>query len=272
MKHLVCILCVIFFAAQEITLERPTEEETKQVQEIADVFERRMRETRDVAMLNDLFINDYVRLQMDEQKASRARQPLELIPSIPLSMKAELASQVAQRHWQRFHTTHFNLTYYFILLVASRFEAESDLGKAQDELTQKIFPVEVLKVLRTDPLLRGHYGVQADKARYTIETVDELQSLINTFEQVTAILRQNFARNPPESTPIYQKNMRVEAAKNAVRKRSIPDVYGTRETRLGFPVGTRFFHTITADSLFELWLVKTDRGIKITRASVYPFN
>lgn len=51
-----------------------------------------------------------------------------------------------------------------------------------------------------------------------------------------------------------------------------PNVYGTEEARLGFPKGTRFFHWITGDSLFELWIVKSENGMKIVWAQVYPFN
>jgi hypothetical protein len=188
MKSLACILCLFLLAAQEIAVERATEEETRQVHEVADAFERRMRETRDVAALSDLFLDDFVRLQMDEEKASRPGERLVLIDSMPLSMKVELASKVAQQDWQRFKTAHFNLTYYFVLLIARRFEAESDLGKGPDELFRKAFPADVLKLLRGDPILRGHYGVKGVEPRYTIESVDELRSLIKTLEQVTAIL------------------------------------------------------------------------------------
>ena len=97
-------LCLSFFFifGQEIQVERATEEEARQVQEVANAFERRMRETRDVEALNDLFLSDYVRLQREEEKVSNPGQSLDLIPSIPLWIKADLAAQVAQRDWERF--------------------------------------------------------------------------------------------------------------------------------------------------------------------------
>jgi len=84
-------------------------------------------------------------------------------------------------------------------------------------------------------------------------------------------LRQDFLKNPPEQTQIYHENLR-RAPKHDSNRLIWPDVYGTRERRLGFPLGTRFFHRITADEMFELWLVKTDAGVKIVWARVNPFN
>lgn len=49
-------------------------------------------------------------------------------------------------------------------------------------------------------------------------------------------------------------------------------VYVATESRLGLPAGTRFFSRLTSDSLFELSLAKTDKGMKIVWAQVYPFN
>ena len=122
MRTICCSLSVILFAAfgkavpvtmqqansnQEIVVERATEEEARQVQEVADAFEKRMRETRDVASLSDLFIADFVRLQMEEEKASHPGQPLVLIPSIPLSIEADLTSKVTQQEWKAVKTDTF---------------------------------------------------------------------------------------------------------------------------------------------------------------------
>lgn len=274
MKTVSFSLCLSLFVTlgQEIQVERATEEEARQVQEVADAFERRMRETRDVASLNDLFLSDYVRLQREEEKALSPGQALDLIPSIPLWIKADLAAHVAQRDWERFQFAHFNLQYYFVLLIASRLKlAEIDNG--HNDFREKLFPAEVLALLRADPFLRGQYGGGVDNKKYSIDTVDELKSLISTLEQVTLKLRQDFLKNPPEQTRIFKENLRHASRKETTDNRLIlPDVYGTRESRLGFPVGTRFFHRITSDEMFELSLVKTDTGVKIVWARVYPFN
>ena len=83
MKLVCCSLVLILFAAlggavnsnQEIVVERATEEEARQVQEVANAFEKRIRETRDAVSLRDLFISDFMRLQMEHENVSRSRQP-----------------------------------------------------------------------------------------------------------------------------------------------------------------------------------------------------
>ena len=139
---------------------------------------------------------------------------------------------------------------------------------------RKLFPAEVFKLLQTDPFLTGEYGIGAEHKKYKIETLEEFESLTTTLEQATLILRQRFLKDPPEHTSTYRENLRQAAnEQKATTNRLIwPHVYGTEEGRLGFPKGTRFFHRITADSLFELWLVKSDKGMKIVWAQVYPFN
>lgn len=274
-KTLSFSLCLILFVTldQEIQVERATEEEARQVQEVANEFERRMRETRDVESLNDLFLRDYVRLQREEEKALNPGQSLDLIPSMPLWVKADLVPQVAQRDWERFQFAHFNFQYYFILLLVSRLKL-AEIANVNDDFREKLYPAEVLALLRADPILRGPYGSGVDNKNHAIDTVEELTSLISTLEQVTLKLRQAFLKNPPEQTRIYQENLRHARKKEPSDSNRLiwPDLYGTRERRLGFPRGTRFFHRITADEMFELSLVKTDTGMKIVSARVYPFN
>lgn len=274
-KTLIVILCLTFVAhgQDEIQVERATEEEARQVQEVTNTFERRMRETRDVASLNDLFLSDYVRLQREDAKALNPGQSLDLIPSIPLWIKADAAAQVAQSEWERFQFAHLNFQYYFVLLLASRLKV-AEIERLNDDFRLKLYPADVLALLRADPVLGGPYGRGEESQKHTIDTVAELKSLINTLEQVTLKLRKDFLKNPPEQTRIYRENSRRARKKETVDPNRLiwPDVYGTREFRLGFPRGTRFFHRITADEMFELSLVKTDTGMKIVSVRVYPFN
>lgn len=256
-----------------LVVERATEEEARQVQEVSDAFERRMRETRDVGSLKDLFLNDFMRLQIAAEKTSSPDQPVSLIPSIPLSLQSDLATQVSQRDWERFYAARLNLRYYFVLLLVSRAKT-SDLKNPKASLMRQLYPVEVLTLLQADPFVKGEYGLEHDHNRHEIETLEEFLSLITTLDQAALMLRQRFVKHPPEQTRIYQENLRRATNEQKTRHTGLiwPHVYGTDESRLGFPKGTRFFHRITADSLFELWFVKTDNAIKIVWAQVYPFN
>lgn len=293
-------LCLIFFVTCSETLsvaitpttqdplvvERATEEEARQVQEVSDTFERRMRETRDVGLLKDLFLDDFVRLKINAAMTSYPDQGISLIESVPLSLKNDLAPQVNQRDWERFYAARLNLRYYFVLLIASRTKpsdfkttcpipaAEKEKINPRDKLMRKIYPAEVLNLLRSNPFIKGEYGLEHDHSRHQIETLEEFLSLINTLDQAAMMLRQRFLKHPPEQTRTYRENLRRALNEHTGRKTGLiwPHVYGTEQSRFGFPKRTRFYHRITADSMFELSFVKTDSGIKIVSASVYPFN
>lgn len=274
-------LCIwLIFATQTpahqdpLVVERATEEEARQVQEAADAFERRMKETRDVALLKDLFLEDFLRRKRQAKQAADPQQPVPLIESIPLSLKSDVASQVSERDWEKFYTARLNLRYYFILLFVSRAKP-SDLKEPDDAVIRKLYPNEVLSLLQGNPFIKGEYGLQHDHTKHLVETLHDFKAIVTTMDRAALMLRQRFLKDPPEETRIYKENLRRAAKENrTVRKEGLiwPHVYGTDQSWFGFPKGTRYFHRITADSMFELSFVKTDKGIKIVSARVYPFN
>ena len=300
--------CLIFFAfgasvttaqvyKDPLVVEHATEEEARQVQEVADAFERRMRETRDVGLLKDLFLDDFVRVQMNTEVTSFPDKGISLIGSVPLSLKLDLAPQVSQRDWERFYAARLNLRYYFVLLIASRMKPSDFKNECPTPATvtekvnprvnetkkvnprvkfmRKLYPAEVLTLLQANPFVKAEYGLEHDHSRHQIETLEEFLSLIDTLDQAALMLRQRFLKHPPEQTSTYQKNLRrAEKEHRTIRKEGLiwPHVYGTDKSIHGFPQGTRFYHRITADSMFEMSFVKTDTGVKIVRVRVYPFN
>lgn len=271
MNPLILSFALVFASGvQELRVERATEEEARQVQEVAVDFSRRITQTRDAAALKDLFLNHFMRLQIEQENASRPDGSLVSIPATPLSIRADLIARISRQEWERFYFAHLNFRYYFVLLIASRLKPD-EVEKGTDDLRRRLFPPEVLKLLQSDPFLREQYGAEDELKKSEIETVEELRSLVTTLEEATAILRRQFLKDPPERTRIYRENSLPASNKEPARL-MWPDVDVARESRLGFPTGTRFFHRLTADSLFELWLVKTDAGIRIVWARVYPFN
>jgi hypothetical protein len=237
-------------------VERATEEEARQVQEVSDAFERRMRETRDVALLKDLFLDDFMRLRI---KAIYPNGPVSLFESIPLSLRGDLATQVSQRDWERFYAARLNLRYYLVLLIVSRLKP-NDLKEPDESMIRKLYPPDVLNLLQRDPFIKGDYGLEHDHTKHQVETLEDFQSLLTTLDRAALMLRQHFLKHPPNEQ--WTRNTGL----------IWPHVYGSEEARPGFPKGTRFFHRITADSMFELSFVKTEQGFKIVWAQVYPFN
>jgi hypothetical protein len=254
-------ICLVFMtnvhAYQDpVVVQRATEEDARQVQEVSDAFERRMRETRDVALIKDLFLDDFMRLRIKEIYPNG---PVSLFESIPLSLRGDLATQVSQNEWEKFYAARLNLRYYLILLIVSRLDPD-DLKEPDAAWMRKLYPPEVLNLLQRDPFIKGDYGLEHDHTKHQVETLDDFQSLITTLDRASVIFRQHLLKHPPNE--------------QWTRKTGLiwPNVYGTEEARLGFPKGTRFFHRITGDSLFELWIVKSENGMKIVWAQVYPFN
>ena len=275
MQKAIWCLPLIFLAlfggrVQEINVVRPTEEDTRRVLELSETFERRMRETRDVGSLKELFISDFMRLHFEEEKTWGPP----LVTSLPVTIQRHLVKQVTREEWERFYVAEVNLRYYFVLLLASRTK-RGEIEKSNRDFSKKLFTPEVLTVLRSDPFLRDQYG-NGDNQNTTIRTLNELRSLIATFEQATRMLREDFLKHPPERTGTYKENLRPPSNKRAIKARAgrsgYVSFFAVREPRLGFPPGTPFYHTRTSDSLFELWMVKTDKGMRLVWARVYPFN
>jgi hypothetical protein len=237
-------------------VERATEEEARQVQEVSDAFERRMKETRDVALLKDLFLDDFMRLRI---KAIYPNLPVSLFESIPLSLRGDLANQVSQSDWEKFYAARLNLRYYMVLLIVTRLKP-NDLKEPDEATIRKLYPPEVLNLLQRDPFIKGDYGLEHDHTKHQVETLADFQSLITTLDRAALMFRQHFLQHPPNEQ--WTRNTGL----------IWPYVYGSQEARPGFPKGTRFFHRITADSMFELSFVKTEQGFKIDWAQVYPFN
>jgi hypothetical protein len=272
-------VCLIFFVSvtsaqlyqDPLVVERATEEEARQVQEVSDAFERRMKETRDAGLLKDLFLEDFMRRRI---KWIYPNGPVSLFESIPLSLRSDVATQVTQRDWERFYAAQLNLRYYFVLLLVSRAKP-NDLKEPDDSVIRKLYPRDVLNLLQSNPFIKGEYGLEHDHTKHQVETLEDFNSLLTTLDRASLMLRQRFLKHPPEQTSIYKENLRrAEKEQRTIRKEGLiwPQVYGTDQSLLGFPKGTRFFHRITADSMFELSLVKTDQGVKIVWARVYPFN
>lgn len=266
MRRALCFLTLVLLANHAHTVpansqtlpERPTQQEVREAHEVAAAFIKRIQQTRDIAALKDLYVDDFLKRKLGTGGIS-----LHDFGS-SLFYRTELVTEAAPREWERFYAAQVNLRYFMVLYYLAN-------GReifTHEPVMSEVYPPEVIALLNANPFL----AEGSPDVKYKIETLEELRSVIATLERAAALMRERFAKQPPEQTELYQEHIREWAAKEAARNDSSPDVYVETGGWYGFPKGTRFFRLRTVPQLFDLMLVRTDEGMKIVWASVYPFN
>ena len=237
--------------------EPPTEREVREAHEVAAAFMRRIQQTRDIAALKDLYVDDFLR-----RKLATGASLHDFGSS--LFYRTELRTEADPREWERFYAAHVNLRYFMVLYyLANGHEIFTHEPKMSE-----LYPPEAIALLKANPFL----AEESPDRKYKLETVEDLRSVLATLQKATVVMRERFAKHPPEQTELYQENMRAWATKESERNISRPAVYVQTGDWYGFPKGTRFFRLRTVPQLFDLTLVRTDEGMKLVWASVYPFN
>jgi hypothetical protein len=238
-------------APSQLIQEQPTEQESREAREVAAAFIKRMQETRDVAALKDLYVDDFLGLES-------GLLPLGVL-GLSLSQRTDLWAEVDRRVWERFYAAEVNLNYFRALYY---------LANGRNILTHEpkvseLYPPEVIRLFDANPFL----AVKSPDRKHKIETLEELRGLLSTLEQATAMMRERIVKHAPEETLRYRENVRAWMAKEPEEA-----VYIQTGPRRGFPEGTRFFRLRTSPEIFDLTLVRTTKGMKIAWAKVYVFN
>ena len=244
-------------AASQIIAEQPTEQEAREAREVAAAFIKRMQETRDIAVPKDPyvddFLSDFLRLRPESEQFSLSAFGSSLF------LRTELKAEVDRREWERFYAAQVNLNYFRALYY---------LATGRNILTNEptmseVYPPEAVALLNANPLLAW----KSPDKQYKIETLEELRGVIATLERATALMRERFMKHPPEEAERYRENVRAWMAKEPEEA-----VYVQTGGRRGFPNDTRFFRLRTSPEIFDLTLVRTDEGMKVVWATVYPWN
>ena len=262
MRSTLCILTLILLAnhphhvavaASQIVVEQPTEEEALEARRVAATFIKRIQETRDIAALKDLYVDDFVRRRMETEQVSLNDFGASLF------YRTDLKTEADPREWERFYAAGVNLNYFKALY----FIATNHDFLTHEPSMSEIYPPEVVAVLDANLFLVE----KSPDRKYKIETLEEFRGVLATLERATVLMRARFVKHPPEETERYRENVRAWVAKQPEEA-----VYVQTGDRPGFPKGTRFFRLRTMPAFFDLTLVTTGEGMKIVWASVYPFN
>jgi hypothetical protein len=232
------------------------DDDTREARALAVEFMRRIQQTRDLASLRDLYVDDFM---------ARISNSNESVPDVGffVSLSQELMTNLSARDWERYYFAQTNLRYFMVLHLAGSYSpAQISAMEKGEGAGVNLFPPDVLAVLEDTPFLTR----DSTSTRY-VETLTQFHSLVEVLEKAGTMMRERFRKHPPEQSKSYRANVGDQALAQPKPDLSIDD----RE-RNGFPPGTHFFHVVSKPSLFELTLVKTDLGVKILWARIYPFN
>jgi hypothetical protein len=207
---------------------------------------------------------------MDLAQASlKSDQRFVLIESIPVWLERDLLPVISDQDWERFYTAKFNLRYLWLLTLASKFNVR-ELDKQPHVTEFDIYPPVVLALLRSNRFLAGdHTGEVAGDGRHMVSTLKEFTDLVATLEQASTILRDDFLKNPPEETRLYEENLRRAPEDEGAKKQNA--LGGIAVSELDSPKEIQFY-LLTKPEFFELTLVRTDSGVKIVWVKIYPYN
>jgi len=236
------------------------EREQQEAQRVAKSFLSRIQRSRDVAQLRDLFVDDF---------GSRyvASQWGDIGSSVVFNNK--LRMQVSPGDWERYYAAQVSLRYCVVLYIVSTMCPDQiqamDTGKLNAE--NLLAPPEVYAIFDTNPVLVFDYRKDGPSAKREVETVEEFHALIAVLEKATAAMRERFKRKPPEDSTCYRDNMAGEQQEDSKPRVEVYD-----KEMFGYAPGTHFFRALTKPPLFDLLLVKTEHGVRIAFARVYPFN
>lgn len=262
MRNALCFLAIVLLAnhahtppaaASQPAVEQPTEQEAREAREVAKAFMGRIQQTRDVAALKDLYVDDFLR-----RKLAAGGNSLHDFGS-PLFYRMNVKTEVDAREWERFYAAQVNLRYFMVLY----YFANGREVFTHEPKTSEVYPPEVIALLNTNPLL----AEKSPDKKYEVETPEEWRGVIATLERAGSLMREHFAKHPPEQAERYRENVREWAMREPEEA-----VYIQTGGGYGLPKDTRFFRLRTMPQLFDLTLVRTGEGMKLVWASVYPFN
>lgn len=267
---LICTSLLMFVsprvAAGQDARVRVTKEEEAEAREISAAFMNRLFETHDfAAVLDELYVSDYMQRYISSQRASREHAPdstfmLEGVPS--LSFSRRLAASADESLWPRLFVAANNFMHYGLVSTMSRKSLleMSDPEKVDVAGLFAAYPPEALKALDANPTL-ANFLVKKGRA-VDVKTLAELRAVTEGMEEAARLTRAGFdARVPATST--LEHNISMLKALPASEEVSL---LGHAE-EFGYPEGTRLFK-VFAPPMYELVLVRDGGRMKIVMAIV----
>ncbi len=245
----------LFPIAAPFTSEKPTPFETRQAQEISNLFMQRMEETGNLSrVIDELFVEDfmwrYVHEQQREMAESNSSATVLFAPG--LNCKKDLLTQATTQDWQRLYVATYNFFYH--LMVISLNQTANDLlndKEPAEEVFEKLLPSNVTLLFDNHPILKNF--IEAKGESKAIESVEEMRGVSETLEEGLRLLlegQDNHTIKPTEETQkLFEKLRQTEFAD--------PMLEISEGESFGYPTGTRMLLAMTP-IFFGLKLVEVN--------------
>ncbi len=248
------------------TTQQPAPAESQRVQQVADLFVKRLEETSDLSQLfAELYASDFIeRYIMQQRKSTTKGEAAQTIFFAPgLQYNSKLLEQATPGDWKRLYVATYNFLHYGLVKGMNRAAKDLFSGKLPSEkIAENFYPPKLVKFLDQHPILKNFIKM---KERRPIETLEEMQSVITTLEQAMAFLRTKEAKKSYQLTDDSKKLMRL--LKAALIEETRMEV--TDEEFFGYPPGTRVFYVPTPFMLVLL-VVNTDSKYRIVWTELGP--
>lgn len=237
--------------------DAPTEQEAREARELALVFTERLLKERDLSsIVRELYVEDFMRRQLEELKKSRGGAAPDdfMLDGIPaLSFKRALLAHPENEHWARLYVAAHTFLHFGMLSAFSK-------GGPPDVSEQGVHamcPPEAVRLLAANPTLANFLVKRGDYV--DVSTLEELRAVTETLEEAVRLTRAHLDKNLPLKLP------KLEAALAELRRnpQALPvEPFPVEGSFMGFPAGTRFTGVITPIGL-NLVVTRHDGRLKI---------
>jgi hypothetical protein len=229
------ILSLIIFAPA-LAQTRP-EEELKQAQEVADRFVKRFRETRDLTpLVGEMFSSDFRKLIEEDTSWSGA-----------VGQGSSLVKNLRGEERVRCYLVSFSLDYLIRLYIAGKISADSK------ETLRSIWSPEMEK-----------FFTEMEKLDGNIKSEKQARNYLSYLERALALMQKEVAKNPPEETEIFSKNLAAFEKHLQGYENEQPAAWVSERGEHGRPARTRFakfiipFHVgllmLKENGQYKIWL------------------
>lgn len=260
---LLSILSFGFCKAQQV----PSPEETKQTQEVADLFLKRFEETGDLAqVIQEFYINDWVERYIKQHQKEVTENKLfsgDLFFAPGLWYRPELLKQATNEDWRLLYAATYNVLFQMQVLILNQMAPDLLNGKdPQTDNLENLIPAKLSSLFNEHPILKNFIRKKAKSVPFS--TVEEMRSATVLLKKGAMLQREGNSGKPIG----FSKEARQLIALLMKTDFATPVVVPSNEEYFGFPPKTRILFIRTPVGL-GLLLTEVKGKTKVIWAEVF---